>query len=132
MFASSREDRKDTNMIGDTGKTELKLPKPSVAKDVLPERQGYATCQGKRYVLVSRTALRNSRTGERVINAVDEAAEDNVGYLPMTLLHVGKTWKRGGEADWGEPNGEYDWIMGEQKGWLTPHMTYGGGRCHDE
>lgn len=29
-------------------------------------------------------------------------------------------------------NGEYDWIMGEQKGWLTPQMTSFGGRCHDE
>jgi len=105
---------------------------PTLAKSVISPRQGFATYKGRRYLLVSRRAFRNVRTGERFINAVGEDAIDCAGYLPMMLLRIGKDWKPGGEALDLEPNGEYDWIMREQKGYLTPHMTYGGGRCHDE
>ena len=75
----------------------------------------------------------SSCTGERVINGIfEDATETSPGYFPMVLLHIDKSWKRGGEAKWYEPNGEYDYFMREQNGFLTPHMGYTGGRCHDE
>ena len=105
----------------------------ATAKTVISPRQGFATCDGKRFLLASKMALRNTRTGERVINAVEEnAVETSPGYFPMVLLHIDNGWKRGGEARWYEPNGEYDSVMREQKGFLTPPMGYTGHLCHDE
>lgn len=105
----------------------------TIAKDVLSKRNGMATCKGVNYILVSRCALRNTKTGERVINGVaEDVAESDAGYFPMTLLHIADSWKRGGEAIACESNGEFDYIMREQKGYLTPHMTTNGARCHDE
>lgn len=105
----------------------------AVAKTVISQRQGFAMCEGKKFLLASKKALINTRTGERVINGIfEDATETSPGYFPMVLLHIDKSWKRGGEAKWYEPNGEYDYFMREQNGFLTPHMGYTGGRCHDE
>ena len=105
----------------------------AVAKTVISPRQGFAMCEGKKFLLARKNALINTRTGERVINGIfEDATETSPGYFPMVLLHIDKDWKRGGEAKWYEPNGEYDYFMREQVGFLTPHMGYTGGRCHDE
>ena len=81
-------------------------------------------CEGRKFLLASKNALINSRTGERVINGVfKDATETGPGCFPMVLLHIDKDWKRGGEAKWYEPNGEYDYFMREQNGILTPHKV---------
>lgn len=104
-----------------------------VAKSVISPRQGFAMCEGRKYLLVSKMALRRTLTGERLINAVHEnAGESSPGYLPMTLLHIPDSWRRGGEAESCEPNGTYDYLMREQRGVLTPAMRYDGGPCHDD
>lgn len=95
-------------------------------------RDGIATYKGTVYYLVDRYTMRDEQTGRRMINAVAEkASELDVGYFPMTLLIVDDKWKRGGEALEAIPNGDYDWIMREQKGYLTPPRGYCGSRCHD-
>ena len=105
----------------------------ATAKSVISPRNGSAICGGKRFLLVSKMALRNTRTGERLINAVaEDAVESDRGYLPMFLLHIADSWRRGGEAMSCEPNGAYDYIMREQRGVLTPPMAYNGDPCHDE
>lgn len=95
-------------------------------------RDGVAVFGGRRYYLVDRRGFRHPQTGERMVNAVAEDAwELSPGYLAMTLLVLPRRWKRGGEARDALPNGEYDWIMQEQRGLVTPPCGRGGARCHD-
>lgn len=109
-----------------------------LAKDMICPRDGYATFQGKRYILVDRRARRvvpseHFPRATRILNAVDENAEPTSPcYYPMTLLLLSSGWKRGGEALYALDNGEYDSVMCEQKGPLTPHVGRNGCRCHDE
>ena len=109
-----------------------------LAKDMIHPRDGYATFQGKRYILVNRRAMRivpseHFPRATRIINAVYENAESTSPcYYPMTLLLLSAKWKRGGEALYAMDNGEYDSVMCEQKGPLTPHVGRNGCRCHDE
>ena len=93
---------------------------------------GVATFRGRTYYLVDRRGFRHPQTGERMMNAVAEDAwEPSPGYLAMTLLLLPRRWKRGGEALDALPNGEYDWIMQEQRGLVTPPCGRNGARCHD-
>ena len=102
------------------------------AKEMLEAVDGTATKDGKRYILVDRFTLPDPFGVGRAINAVDcDAIESDAGYFPMTLLRLPKGWKRGGEVTEAVPNGEYDWIMREQKGTLTMPRGYCGARCHD-
>ena len=109
-----------------------------LAKEMIHPRDGYATFQGKRYILVDRRAMRIVHSqhfpkATRIINAVYENAESTSPcYYPMTLLFLSAKWKRGGEALYVMDNGEYDSVMCEQKGPLTPHVGRNGCRCHDE
>lgn len=109
-----------------------------LAKDMIHSRDGYATFQGKRYILVDRRAMRIDPSecfprATRIINAVYENAESTSPcYYPMTLLLLSAKWKRGEEALYAMDNGEYDSVMCEQKGPLTPHVGRNGCRCHDE
>ena len=109
-----------------------------LAKDEIPSRDGHATFQGKRYILVDRRTMRIVPSEQfpkatRIVNAVYENAEETTPcYYPMTLLLLSAGWKRGGEALYAMDNGEYDSVMCEQKGPLTPHVGRNGCRCHDE
>lgn len=105
--------------------------KTNTAKELITPRDGIATFRGKTFYLVD--AYTMPGPGDlRLINAVDEdASEIDAGYLPMTLLALPSGWKRGEEVKSAVPNGEYDWIMCEQKGFLTPPRGYRGRRCHD-
>lgn len=109
-----------------------------LAKDMIQSRDGYATFQGKRYILVDRRAMRiipseRFPRAKRIINAVYENAESTSPcYYPMTLLLLSAKWKRGEEALYAMDNGEYDSVMCEQKGLLTPHVGRNGCHCHDE
>ena len=109
-----------------------------LAKDAIRARDGHAVFQGKRYILVDRRAMRIAPPerfpkATRIINAVYENAEETTPcYYPMTLLLLSAGWKRGGEALYAMDNGEYDSVMCEQKGPLTPHVGRNGCRCHDE
>lgn len=102
------------------------------AKGTLSPDYGTATKDGVTYILVSRTTIADPFGPGRAINGVDEdALESDAGYYPMTLLRLPRKWKRGEEVEEAIPNGEYDWIMREQKGVLTTPRTSTGGRCHD-
>ena len=109
-----------------------------LARDMIQPQDGYATYQGKRYILVDRRARRIAPSerfpaATRILNAVEENAEPTSPcYYPMTLLLFSVDWKRGGEALYAVDNGEYDSVMCEQKGPLTPHVGRNGRRCHDE
>ena len=102
------------------------------AKGTLSPDYGTAAKDGVTYILVSRTTIADPFGPGRAINGVDEdALESDAGYYPMTLLRLPRKWKRGEEVKEAIPNGEYDWIMREQKGVLTAPRTSTGGRCHD-
>ncbi len=102
------------------------------ARDAIKPRDGFATFDGRRYILVDARYLPDPRGEGKAINAVDETAtEVSPGYFPMVLVRVSKNWKRGGEALEVIPNGEYDYFMREQKGVITAPRGYCGSRCHD-
>ncbi len=102
------------------------------AKTLLQCDDGVATKDGTTYILLDRRTFADPFGDGRAINGVDEnAMQVSAGYFPMTLLRLPKNWKRGGEVLAALPNGEYDWIMREQKGRLTPPRGYCGARCHD-
>lgn len=102
------------------------------AKDWIKAANGTATFNGTTYILVDRYSIPDPFGVNRAINAVDEyARQTSPGYFPMTLLRLPKNWKRGHEVSEALPNGEYDWIMREQKGTLTQPRGYCGARCHD-
>ena len=102
------------------------------AKEMLKTVNGTATKDGRTYSLVDRCTLPDPLGEGRAINAVDgDAVELDAGYFPMTLLRLPPRWARGGEVTDAVPNGEYDWIMREQKGVLTAPRGYCGARCHD-
>lgn len=108
-----------------------------LAKDYLESRDGYATYKGKRYILVNGRAMRDVEIfpnfiAKRVINAVEENEECKACYYNMTLLFLSDGWKRGGEACYALPNGDYDAEMDEQNGIYTRRMGRNGARCHDE
>lgn len=109
-----------------------------LAKDAIHAQDGHATFLGRRYILVDRRAMRivpseRFPKATRIINAVYENAEETTPcYYPMTLLLLSAGWKRGGEALYAMDNGEYDSVMCEQKGPLTPHVGRNGCLCHDE
>ena len=106
--------------------------KRDIAKDWIKAKDGYATKDGATYILVDRNTIPDPMGQGRAINGVAEnAIQTSPGYFPMTLLRLPKGWKRGGEVSAAIPNGEYDWIMCEQKGYLTPPRGYCGARCHD-
>lgn len=102
------------------------------AKALIPAKNGLATFNGTTYILVDRYTLSDPLGTGRAINAVDEnTTQISPGYLPMTLLRLPKNWKRGSEVCDAIPNGEYDFIMCEQKGTLTAPRGFCGARCHD-
>lgn len=102
------------------------------AKDIIKPKDGIATFNGEVFYLVDKRAMIDKTSGQRIINAVSENAHQlDPGYLPMTLLVLSDTWKCGDEVLAAIPNGDYDWIMREQKGYLTPPRGYCGRRCHD-
>ncbi len=102
------------------------------AKTLLRAKDGVATKSGKTYILVDRYTIADPFGDGRAINGVEENAKmTSPGYLPMTLLRLPKNWKRGGEVTEALPNGEYDFFMCEQKGYLTAPRGYCGRRCHD-
>ena len=101
------------------------------AKDFIKPRDGIATHRGITFYLVD-APQRHGRDGTRIVNAVQQdAAEIYAGYFPMTLLTLPPGWSNGNEALSAIPNGEYDWIMREQKGVFTAPRGYRGRRCHD-
>ena len=102
-------------------------------EEYIKPRNGVATFKGETYILVDRiAAVKDEKTGCRGVNAVAiNAASQSPGYFDMTLMVLPRHWKSGEEALDAIPNGEYDWIMREQKGVLTPPRGYCGTRCHD-
>lgn len=105
--------------------------KQARAKDLIKPKDGVAVHQGSIYYLVD-ALPRPGRDGTRVVNAVlQDSAEICPGYFPMTLLTLPPGWSSGKEVLAAVPNGEYDWIMREQKGVLTPPRGYRGRACHD-
>jgi len=103
-----------------------------LAKEWLKPKNGLATFRGKTYILVDRNSIHDPFGSGRAINAVEEnETQVSAGYFPMTLLRLPKNWKRGMEVIAAIPNGEYDWIMSEQKGTITSPRGYCGARCHD-
>lgn len=103
------------------------------AKRVISPRKGIATFNGKIYYLVDKCVLRNKKTGVRAVNAVcEDAIEISAGFFPMSLLYVEEDWVPGCEAISMEANGEFDYIMQEQLGILTPQCGPGGHQCHSK
>lgn len=102
------------------------------ARTLLKCNDGKATKDGTTYILVDRRTMCDPLGDGRAINGVaEDAVQVCAGYFPMTLLRLPRNWKRGGEVLEAIPNGEYDWIMREQKGVITPPAGYCGARCHD-
>ena len=82
------------------------------ARDAIKPRDGFATLEGRRYILVDARYLPDPRGEGKAINAVEETATQvSPGYFPMVLVRVPKNWKRGEEALEVIPNGEYDYFI---------------------
>ena len=102
------------------------------AKDAVSPKDGLATFEGRKFILVDACYLPDPRGVGKSINAVEETAtETTPGYFPRVLVRVSKSWKRGGEALEVIPNGEYAYFMREQNGVITAPRGYRGRRCHD-